>query len=122
MNHETLFHVVELIVVLQLMDGMWRLLTNNVEVLPKLSLEQWEVLFCIIAAGSELTDFASFKAFEVNCVQYSLLLSTNLIGCCGFCLDHVVVASRTPSGRKYTSFFRHGITTSCKKCEMCCIC
>jgi hypothetical protein len=47
------------------MAGIWKLLTHNVEVLPKFSLQQWEILFAIIAAGSGCSDFAAFKAFEV---------------------------------------------------------
>lgn len=44
--------------------GMFRILTQNVELLPFLSIEQWETLFLIIAKCSASDPFASFKSFE----------------------------------------------------------
>ena len=49
----------------QIAAGMWRILTQNVDLLPLLSLEQWECLFKIIAFGSNSGSFAAFKSFEV---------------------------------------------------------
>jgi hypothetical protein len=49
----------------QIAAGMWKILTQNVDLLPLLSLEQWECLFKIIAFGSNSGSFAAFKSFEV---------------------------------------------------------
>lgn len=49
----------------QITAGMWRILTQNVDLLPLLSLEQWETLFRIIAFGSSSGSYAAFKSFEV---------------------------------------------------------
>ena len=46
--------------------GMWALLTLNVEVLPRLSLELWQTVFAVVAVcGACEEDFAAVKAFEV---------------------------------------------------------
>jgi hypothetical protein len=50
----------------QITAGMWRILTQNVDLLPSLSLEQWETIFRIIAFGSSSGSFAAFKSFEVQ--------------------------------------------------------
>jgi hypothetical protein len=44
--------------------GMFRILTQNVDLLPFLSIEQWETLFVIIAKCSAADSFSSFKSFE----------------------------------------------------------
>jgi hypothetical protein len=44
--------------------GMFRVLTQNVDLLPFLSIEQWESLFVIIAKSSAADSFSSFKSFE----------------------------------------------------------
>jgi hypothetical protein len=49
----------------QIAAGMWKILTQNVDLLPILSLEQWETLFKIIAFGSNSSSFAAFKSFEL---------------------------------------------------------
>lgn len=49
----------------QITAGMWRILTQNVDLLPLLSLEQWETVFRIIAFGSNSGSYAAFKSFEV---------------------------------------------------------
>ena len=45
---------------------MWRVLTLNVEVLPLLPLEQWQILFSIIAIAASAGGFSAIKSFEVN--------------------------------------------------------
>jgi hypothetical protein len=48
----------------QVSAGMWRVLTTNLEVLPTLSLSQWQVIFDVIAACAGAGGYASIKAFE----------------------------------------------------------
>ena len=48
----------------QIAAGMWRLLTQNVSVLPVLTLEQWQVLFDILSISAASGGYASIKAFE----------------------------------------------------------
>jgi hypothetical protein len=50
---------------------MWRILTQNVDLLPVLSLEQWETLFKIISYNASAGSFAAFKSFEVSLPIYS---------------------------------------------------
>jgi hypothetical protein len=59
----------------QLSAGIWALVTLNVDLLPLLSLEQWQTLFSIIskyAASSQ--SLAATKAFEVRPAPLPLLL------------------------------------------------
>lgn len=44
---------------------MWRVLTLNVEVLPLLPLEQWQILFSIISIAASAGGFSAIKSFEV---------------------------------------------------------
>ena len=48
----------------QISSGMWRLLTRNVQTLTSLSLEQWQIVFDVIAVGASAGGYASIKAFE----------------------------------------------------------
>ena len=48
----------------QVSAGMWRLLTMNVSSLPLLCLQQWQILFEIIAVSAAAGGYASIKAFE----------------------------------------------------------
>lgn len=48
----------------QVAASMWRLLTQNVSVLPLLKLEQWQIVFDIIASGSDTGGYAAIKSFE----------------------------------------------------------
>lgn len=48
----------------QVSAGMWRVLTTNLEVLPTLSLSQWQVIFDVIAVCAGAGGYASIKAFE----------------------------------------------------------
>lgn len=48
----------------QISSGMWRLLTRNVQALTSLSLEQWQIVFDVIAVGASAGGYASIKAFE----------------------------------------------------------
>lgn len=52
----------------QITAGIWRILTQNVDLLPLMSLEQWEIIFRIVAFGSCSGSYASFKSFEVRIV------------------------------------------------------
>jgi hypothetical protein len=45
---------------------MWRVLTQNVDLVPSLSLEQWETVFRIVSFGAAASSFAAFKSFEVG--------------------------------------------------------
>jgi hypothetical protein len=56
--------------VFQVSAGVWRLITQNVSSLPKLRLDQWQILFDIIAVGAAAGGYSSVKAFEVGCVSY----------------------------------------------------
>eukprot|EP01039_Chlorochromonas_danica_P002473 gene2473-2708_t len=49
----------------QVTVGMWRILTQNVDLLPLLSLEQWETIFRVIAFCSSSGSYAAFKSFEI---------------------------------------------------------
>lgn len=48
----------------QIAAGMFRILTQNVDLLPYLSIEQWETIFLVVAKCSSAGTFASFKSFE----------------------------------------------------------
>lgn len=48
----------------QISTGMWRTVTRNVEVLPKLAMEQWQLLFDILAFCGSTGGYASIKCFE----------------------------------------------------------
>ncbi len=50
---------------MQISAGIWQLLTLNVSVLPSLRLEQWQIVFDIVALGSKAGGFAAMKSFEV---------------------------------------------------------
>jgi hypothetical protein len=49
----------------QLATGMWGLLTLNISILPLLRLDQWQIIFEIIAGCAAAGGYASIKAFEV---------------------------------------------------------
>lgn len=50
----------------QVASGMWLLLTLNVESLPQLPLEQWQIIFGIIACTATGDSFSALKSFEVG--------------------------------------------------------
>lgn len=58
---------------------MWRVLTLNVEVLPLLPLEQWQILFSIIAIAASAGGFSAIKSFEVHRLDKFLLVWHSLI-------------------------------------------
>ena len=45
-------------------EGMWRLVTMNVSALPLLQLEQWQIIFDLIAIGAGGGPYSSIKSFE----------------------------------------------------------
>lgn len=49
---------------MQIAAGVWRILTQNVELLPYLSIEQWETVFLVMTRCAGAGSFASFKTFE----------------------------------------------------------
>ena len=48
----------------QISTGMWRVVTRNVEVLPKLAMEQWQIIFDILAFCASTGGYSSIKCFE----------------------------------------------------------
>ena len=48
----------------QVSTGLWRVVTRNVESLPRLGMEQWQILFDIISFCAGAGGYASIKAFE----------------------------------------------------------
>lgn len=49
----------------QVASGLWKSLTQNVSLLPTLSLDAWQSLFDVIAMTSGAGSFATMKSFEV---------------------------------------------------------
>jgi hypothetical protein len=45
--------------------GVWRIMTKNVDSLPQLTMEDWQILFNIISTCAGSGGYASIKAFEV---------------------------------------------------------
>lgn len=50
------------------------MLTLNVERLPLLMLEQWQIIFSIIALGASSGSFAAIKSFEVRIIVSAYVL------------------------------------------------
>eukprot|EP00596_Hydrurales_sp_CCMP1899_P004941 CAMPEP_0119047238 /NCGR_PEP_ID=MMETSP1177-20130426/51980_1 /TAXON_ID=2985 /ORGANISM="Ochromonas sp, Strain CCMP1899" /LENGTH=1905 /DNA_ID=CAMNT_0007021581 /DNA_START=110 /DNA_END=5824 /DNA_ORIENTATION=- len=48
----------------QISAGMWRVLTTNLDILPTLTLTQWQIIFDVIAVSASAGGYASIKAFE----------------------------------------------------------
>lgn len=48
----------------QMASGLWRILTMNVEMIPLLGLEYWQIIFDMLAFCSSTGGYASVKAFE----------------------------------------------------------
>lgn len=44
---------------------MWKVLTINVDLLPQLPLEQWQIMFSILAFCGASSSFSAIKSFEV---------------------------------------------------------
>lgn len=63
----------------QIALGIWKILTQNVDLLPMLSLEQWEIIFKIISFGATSGNFAAFKSFEVISHHIMSLIISNAV-------------------------------------------
>ena len=71
----------------QLAAGAWRVLTVNVSCLPSLGVEQWQVLFDLLALSAGSGGYASVKSFEVSwCWGCLGRLCLCLCLCLGLCL------------------------------------
>jgi hypothetical protein len=57
----------------QISAGVWTLLTLNIEILPRLPLDQWQILFGIISKTGTAQSFAAVKSFEVGIWMFSIV-------------------------------------------------
>jgi hypothetical protein len=48
----------------QISAGMWRVLTTNLDILPTLTLTQWQIIFDVIAVSASAGGYASIKVRE----------------------------------------------------------
>lgn len=63
----------------QVSAGMWRVLTNNLEVLPTLSLSQWQIIFDVIGTQVHRITCIMYVIFIVSALHRDLLRYPYLI-------------------------------------------
>ena len=59
--------------------GLWKFITSNIAVLPNLKLDQWQLIFRMLADIANVGGYASVKTFEVSIKNLVFVLPIDIV-------------------------------------------